>query len=125
VVITGACVGVDSFAARYARRLGHQVHTIVPADRSRVDAEWRSWCTSFIEMPPGSTHRDRNVFLVREGTHGLRAFPEFAMNDPRSHRSGTWMTVRIAASLHGEYLHGGQSYSIQVYLLGATGRTRA
>jgi hypothetical protein len=51
-----------------------------------------------LEMPRGRTAWDRkgrNTALVRWGTvtYGLPAYPE---DDPRSRRSGTWQTIRIA-----------------------------
>jgi hypothetical protein len=48
-----------------------------------------------LEMPAGSTYRDRNAELVRWGTvtYGLPAYPE---EDPRSRRSGTWQAIRMA-----------------------------
>jgi hypothetical protein len=46
-------------------------------------------------MPAGTTYADRNAVLVKRGTFvcGLPAYPE---DDPRSRRSGTWQTIRMA-----------------------------
>jgi predicted Rossmann fold nucleotide-binding protein DprA/Smf involved in DNA uptake len=95
-VVTGACVGVDSYAAYRAWVLPFmKVHTIVPADHSRLDPYWRDHCDTFEHMPPGTDYRARNERIV-ELSDRLIAFPEHAEDDPRSRRSGTWMTVRIA-----------------------------
>src|SRR5262249_19060923 len=73
---------------------GHIV--VVPADRSRVDPWWEG-CpeVTVIEMPEGTTYRDRNAALVARSAavFGLPAYPE---DDPRSRRSGTWQTIRMA-----------------------------
>jgi predicted Rossmann fold nucleotide-binding protein DprA/Smf involved in DNA uptake len=94
-VVTGACVGVDMFVAAIARRLGMKVHTVVPADRSRVGRLWRQNCTTFEEMPPGTDYRDRNERIVALSDRVI-AIPEAPEDAPESRRSGTWMTVRIA-----------------------------
>ena len=95
VIVTGACLGVDSYVARYAVLTGHKVHTVVPGNRALVDPEWRSWCHTFTEMPPDSTYRDRNVELVSQGPDGLRGFPTAPENYAESKRSGTWQTIRL------------------------------
>ena len=94
-VITGACIGVDAAVARVARQRGLHVHTVVPADRSRVDPHWRDYCTTFEEMPPGTDYRARNTRIVELSTD-IIAIADRAEDDPKSRRSGTWMTVRIA-----------------------------
>lgn len=94
-VITGGCIGVDALVAEYAYMAGIPVHTILPWDRSRVDPEWGQWATTYEEMPQGTTYRDRNIMIV-EKSQALIAFPKHPEDDPRSTRSGTWMTVRIA-----------------------------
>lgn len=96
-VYTGACVGVDAYVARSAYSRGYYVHTIVPALRSHVDFQWEMWCHSYEEMPQGTTYRDRNIKIVERGRDGLIAFPLYEEDDPRSRRSGTWQTIRLAA----------------------------
>jgi hypothetical protein len=93
-VVTGACIGVDAEVA-YLAYGTHHVHTIVPADRSRVDPHWRDYCDTFEEMPPGTTYRDRNERIVEVSTRliGIAQAPE---NDIHSRRSGTWQTIRLA-----------------------------
>lgn len=95
-VITGGCVGVDAYVAEVAFRRGLHVHTILPADRSRVDPQWRDHCTTYEEMSRGTTYRDRNERIVALTTTDMFAVPEASEDDPISRRSGTWMTVRIA-----------------------------
>lgn len=101
--VTGACVGGDAFIGRwlYANRpeAGHVV--IVPAGRSRVDPWWleaRGPAVTVTEMPPGTAYADRNAKLVAEG-NAVFAFPAYPENDPRSRRSGTWMTIRMSRKL--------------------------
>src|SRR5579863_4966865 len=97
--VTGACLGGDAFIGRwlYLNRPHAQHAVIVPADRSRVDPWWLEVTgpVEVTEMPPGTTYADRNARLVAEGTcvFGFPAYPE---DDPRSQRSGTWQTVRLA-----------------------------
>jgi len=93
-VVTGACIGVDAEVAYLAYGTYH-VHTVVPADRSRVDPQWRDYCDTFEEMPVGTTYRDRNQRIVDLSTRliGIAQAPE---DDIHSRRSGTWQTIRMA-----------------------------
>lgn len=98
-IVTGGCVGLDAFVAYYAHACGYHVHTIVPADRSRVDPGWRQNCTTFKEMPKGTTYRDRNVEIVSELTEEddtLYGVPDHDEHEAESWRSGTWQTIRLA-----------------------------
>lgn len=95
VVVTGGCIGIDRLVAVLAHVRGLHVHTILPADRSRLDLDWRQHCTSYEEMPIGTDYRARNERLVARSKR-LVALPAHPEDDPRSKRSGTWMTVRIA-----------------------------
>jgi predicted Rossmann fold nucleotide-binding protein DprA/Smf involved in DNA uptake len=95
-IITGGCVGTDAYVAKKAHALGLHVHTILPADRSRVDPHWREHCTTYEEMPPGTTYPDRNARIVVLATCDLFAVPEFPEHAGKSLRSGTWQTVRLA-----------------------------
>ena len=106
-VITGGCIGVDAIVARYAYRRRLNVHTVLPADRSRVDPQWMVWCTSHTEMGEGTTYRDRDEALVRRSDR-LIALPLHTEEDRRSVRSGTWMTIRIAL---------GVGKDVEIYLL--------
>jgi hypothetical protein len=94
-IITGGCIGVDAYVAESAHRRGLHVHTVLPADRSRVDPHWRERCTTYDEMPAGTTYKDRNQRIIDLTTEHLFAYPEAAEDDARSLRSGTWQTVRL------------------------------
>lgn len=94
-VVTGACIGVDAFVARVAFKLGLAVHTVVPANRSKVDSDWRRFATSFEEMPEGSSYRDRNTRMIDLAPDLLIGYPETETNG-RDIGSGSWMTIRIA-----------------------------
>jgi hypothetical protein len=98
--VTGACTGGDAFLGRWllATHPGAEHVVVVPANRSQVDPWWLE-CpgapVTLIEMPPGTTYRDRNVELVRRGGR-LLGFPAWPEDDPRSARSGTWQAIRLA-----------------------------
>lgn len=94
-VVTGGCVGVDDFVAFTAHANGYPVHSVVPADQSRVAPGWGDYCSSFEVMPPGTDYRARNERIV-ELSDRIIAIPEALEDAARSRRSGTWMTVRIA-----------------------------
>lgn len=93
-IITGAAVGIDAIAARVACDRGLYVVTIVPDQRHQVDEDWSDWCHEWIEMPVGSTFRDRNARIVKE-CDLLVAFPNYGEFHPASTRSGTWQTIRL------------------------------
>lgn len=99
-VVTGACRGVDALVARLAHARDLWVHAIVPGERGPwLDPDWRRYATTSDEMPPGSTfrQRDERVVMFAARYYGrLVAVPRWPEDDPRSQRSGTWMTVRIA-----------------------------
>lgn len=91
--ITGGCWGGDTEIAKAVREyhpgIPHKI--ILPADRSQVDrvAIESAWPkNNIIEMPGGSTYRDRNERIVSECDR-LIAF--WTGNT----RSGTHMTINI------------------------------
>lgn len=103
---TGACIGVDAYIGRklwYDRPESlHRV--VIPADRSRVAEWWLEYeigdagpyrAPELEEMPPGTTYRERNWRII-EHSDVLVAFPAYPEDDPRSARSGTWQTIRMA-----------------------------
>jgi predicted Rossmann fold nucleotide-binding protein DprA/Smf involved in DNA uptake len=95
-IITGAAIGVDAIAAREASNMGFDVTTIVPSERGQVEPSWRTWADRAIELPPSrEPYRDRNEMMVGMADRVL-AFVEYPEQHPRSKRSGTWMTIRIA-----------------------------
>ncbi len=97
--ITGGCQGGDAWLGRwlsYHWLMAEHV-IVVPADRSRVDPWWetvRARRITLVEMPPGTSYRDRNAELVRRGDQVL-GFPAYPEDNPRSVRSGTWQTLRL------------------------------
>jgi len=104
--VTGACRGVDAFVGQslyMLRPLARHV-VVVPADRSRVDVWWVDATgvplpgVEVIEMPEGTTYRDRNHELLVDADV-LFGWPTWPENDPRSARSGSWQTIRLAKSL--------------------------
>lgn len=103
LVVTGACIGVDTFVAVY-----YAVHhpTIlqriyVPANRTRVHddflklAKTKPDTIEIVEMGEDTSYADRNRKIVKDCTE-LIGFPEYPESDPRSQRSGTWQTIRMA-----------------------------
>jgi hypothetical protein len=100
--VTGACRGGDAWTGAwlaYHRETAEHV-IIVPANRSQVDPWWTAVPSglrrvSIVEMPPGTSYKDRNQRLVdlADWVFGFPAFPE---EDPRSARSGTWQAIRMA-----------------------------
>lgn len=94
-LITGAAIGVDACVARLAPEYGLLVHTVVPANRRDVSPFWEERADSFELMPEGTAFRARNLRIV-ELSSRLLAFPLHPESDPRSQRSGSWMTVRLA-----------------------------
>jgi hypothetical protein len=99
VWVTGACVGVDAYVGMWARLARPDARHVVyvPADRSRIKAWWRTLPSDnveVIEMPPGSSYRDRNQAIVNASTR-LIAIPVAAEDHPEQRRSGTWQTVRM------------------------------
>jgi hypothetical protein len=100
--VTGACVGGDAFIGRTLHDMfpAKRHVVIVPANRSRVAVWWHDAPTvQVIEMPPGTSFRDRNVQIVDRSALlvGIPARHEFAVE---SRRSGSWQTIRLARRQH-------------------------
>lgn len=97
--ITGGAIGGDALLGRTLWALyPAALHTvIVPANRQQVDPWWTTVASSVnvLYMPPGSTYEDRNQRIV-DMSNRIYGYPRFPENDPRSRRSGTWQTIRMA-----------------------------
>lgn len=99
--VTGACRGVDAVAGRglASDHPDAQHVVVVPANRSAVVQWWPSVEATrrieLFEMPEETDYKDRNEVLVELADH-LVAFVAADEDDPRSARSGTWQTVRLA-----------------------------
>lgn len=103
--VTGGAVGGDALIGlwlfRHRPLAEHKV--VVPANQAQVDWWWQEpevtlagvSVVEVIGMPRGSTYKDRNAEIVGYATH-LWAFPAYPEDHPRSSRSGTWQTVRLA-----------------------------
>lgn len=99
--MVGACLGLDAYVARAALvyRSDLRVHAVISADvrtADWVDPDWRTWCQTAEQLPEGTTNRDRNLRLLHSRISLLLAWPLYVEADPRSQRSGTWQTIRLA-----------------------------
>lgn len=97
--ITGGAIGGDALIGRWLVERWPGAHhvVIVPADKSRVDPWWLTVdvAVEAIPMPAGTTYKDRNAEIVRRSVM-LFGFPAYPEDDPRSARSGSWQTIRMA-----------------------------
>jgi hypothetical protein len=99
--VTGACRGVDAVAGRclVSEHPTAQHVVVVPDNRNAVREWWPSVesrrSIQVYEMEPGSSYRERNEIIVELADH-LVGFVEHPEDDPRSVRSGTWQTIRLA-----------------------------
>lgn len=99
---SGGCTGIDFYVGRYCyERWPSRQHIVVlPANRSRIGVWWRHLPdVVVIEMPPGSSYRDRNQYLVNISRR-LSAYPFAAEANPSQQRSGTWQAYRMAQRSH-------------------------
>lgn len=64
-IITGGCIGLDTYVAEVLHARGYHVHTVLPADMSRVDPSWQHHCSSHEFTPlTAEPYRTRNTRLV-------------------------------------------------------------
>ncbi len=101
--VYGGCIGGDAAIAIWLTNngpVGSRHWVIVPANRKAV-AEWWKYPNAaepfpLVEyMPEGSTYKDRNQRIV-DVSDEVYGFPEYPENHPKSLRSGTWQTIRMA-----------------------------
>jgi hypothetical protein len=105
--VTGACIGIDYRVGFWLSQVfPHVPHLIlVPSGISRVIRWWESDAVpddtkiTVRFMPPGTTYADRNLEIVR-WSNVLCGFPEYPEAHPKSARSGTWQTIRMARQFH-------------------------
>lgn len=94
-VIVGGAIGGDEFAGLAAHKLRLWVKVILPEDVKEADLNYHRYADEAEGRYP---YRERNTRIVQQCSV-LWAFPAYPEDDPRSKRSGTWMTVRIARKL--------------------------
>jgi len=64
-IITGGCIGLDEHVAHRLHARGYSVHTVIPADLSRVDPVWLHHCTTYEHTALTSApYRTRNTRMV-------------------------------------------------------------
>lgn len=104
-LIVGGCTGADYLVARLATGMMINVHTVLPSNRKTTHPEWRTWTSTFEEMPKGTSYRARDEQIVRLSKEVI-GFPscEERQQDGSYTRSGTWMTLRIASRYDRETL---------------------
>lgn len=93
-VVSGGCIGVDTEAGKICMKNGIYFITVFPADHRKVATINRYRSQETIQMPEGTTYRDRNIRVV-DMADWVIAVPEGPTNGV-DRGSGTWMTVRIA-----------------------------
>jgi predicted Rossmann fold nucleotide-binding protein DprA/Smf involved in DNA uptake len=106
--VTGAARGGDTIIGDHlattqpwARHI-----VVVPANRAQVERWWTAKRHSnnhnieIVVMPIGTDYRERNREIVSRSDY-LFVVARYPETDPRSRRSGTWMTKRIA-EMHGK-----------------------
>lgn len=100
--VLGGCEGGDTGISRYLDAMFPYIPQtiILPANHSKVNKWWLVYepkCKlTIVQVPQGTTYKDRNQAIV-DPSEEFMAFPEYPESDPRSLRSGTWQTVRLAA----------------------------
>lgn len=95
--ITGGARGGDALIGRWLYERYPSAHhiVVVPANRAQVVEWWLGFDVTAVDMPRGTSYRDRNMHIVQMCTN-LVAFPAFPEFNVKSRRSGTWQTVRMA-----------------------------
>jgi hypothetical protein len=95
-IITGGCVGLDAFVASTMFARKYHVHTVLPANLTKVDPDWLKHCHSYEQTPPRSTdsetYRLRNTRMVGQSDQLIA----FIRNGNLAARSGEVMTYNIA-----------------------------
>lgn len=89
ILAHGRCTGFDELACRFARKIGYRTRAHPPLNRRFIADTTDDWTAEPQSYPA------RNAAIVDESAV-LVAGPQFPEHDPRSQRSGTWQTVRMA-----------------------------
>ena len=88
----GDCVGADQIAHNIAIELGFEI-VIYPPSKTK----YRANCKGVnVTIRPVASYRDRNQAIVNNGDV-LLVLPK---HNHEQHRSGTWMTVRMARKVN-------------------------
>lgn len=104
VVVTGGARGGDEYIAKLSSVMYPEAQQWVLFPSQANVSVARSLQEFFesektvhrFESVPG-THRDRNVRIVEMAKAGhLVGFPKYRESHPKSERSGTWQTIRLA-----------------------------
>ncbi len=63
-IVTGGRPGGEMVVARAAIERGLNVHMVISADRSQLDPEWKTFCTSSEELPDGTLPSDHAIHIL-------------------------------------------------------------
>src|SRR5688572_29165946 len=63
-LVSGGCIGIDNEATRIAHEVGLDIHTVFPGNKKKVASIARARSTSWEDMLPGTSYRDRNTRVV-------------------------------------------------------------
>jgi hypothetical protein len=100
--VTGGCNGFDAKMGLYLyNHFPDKVHlVIVPDNKGQVDWWFKGLPRVMIRyMPPGTTYRQRDQAIV-DASDEVFYCAQYPEADPRSQRSGTWLTKRLAVASH-------------------------
>jgi len=91
--ITGGCIGVDYFVAQMITKYFPDTKhiAILPSNLSKVPKDVHEYATHIIKLEKGTTYRDRNEAMIRNGTSLI------AFWTGKKAYSGTYMTMNIAS----------------------------
>lgn len=103
IYISGACIGWDyAFGVRmFHKYQGAQHVIIVPSNWAKVAPWWQQYVglgypnITVIQMPADSTYKQRNQEIV-DHSDDFFFCAQYPEKHPKSKRSGTWQTVRLA-----------------------------
>lgn len=94
-LVQGACKGIDEIALMAGRYHRLHTHSILPTMRGSLARTWKVYSDSYEESPAGSSFLERDQLIVDQ-SDALLALPLYREDHPKSKRSGTWATIRMA-----------------------------